>query len=49
MMEKMLGIPRDKLLPNLAGESLGAWLKRYPLRGHLQDRPRRSRCFRPVS
>lgn len=31
MMEKILGIHRDKLLPNFAEESLEAWLKRNPL------------------
>jgi Fe-S oxidoreductase len=31
MMEKMLGIHRDKLLPNFAAESLEEWLKRIPL------------------
>jgi Fe-S oxidoreductase len=31
MMEKMLGIHRDKLLPDFAQESLEAWIKRNPL------------------
>ncbi|MGH7935019.1 MAG: anaerobic glycerol-3-phosphate dehydrogenase subunit C [Candidatus Binataceae bacterium] len=31
MMEKMLGIHRDKKLPEFAGETFEAWLKRNPL------------------
>ena len=31
MMEKLLGIHRDKLLPDFAGETFDKWLKRNPL------------------
>ncbi|HTR62625.1 MAG TPA: anaerobic glycerol-3-phosphate dehydrogenase subunit C [Candidatus Binataceae bacterium] len=31
MMEKLLGIHRDKMLPDFAGETFDAWLQRNPL------------------
>ena len=49
MMEKMLGISRDKQLPEFAGETFETWLERTGIPPRPPSRRPRSRFFRPVS
>ncbi len=49
LMEKLLGIHRDKKLPEFAEQTLDKWLREPICPSRPPTRPPRSCCFRPAS